>query len=87
MDMTMISTVLSISVLCYLAGMVCKLWPAFKDEWIPAVVGCIGCVLGIVGMYVIPEFPANNIMDAMAVGISSGLASTGANQIIKQFTK
>lgn len=84
MDFSMISTVLSITVLCYLAGMVCKLWPAFKDEWIPAVVGCLGCAFGVAGMYVIPEFPANNVMDAMAVGIASGLASTGTHQIVKQ---
>ena len=41
-------------------------------------------VLGAVGMYVMPEFPANDIMTAVAVGIVSGLASTGVNQIYKQ---
>lgn len=87
MDFSVISTVMSITVLCYLAGIVCKMWPAFENEWIPAVVGLLGCALGIVGMYVVPEFPASNVMDAMAVGVVSGLASTGANQIVKQLGK
>jgi hypothetical protein len=38
-------------------------------------------------MKVIPGYPADNIMDAIAVGIVSGLAATGANQIGKQMSK
>ena len=44
-------------------------------------------MLGIVGMYTIPEFPAQDIINAIAVGIVSGLASTGANQVVRQSTK
>ena len=40
--------------------------------------------IGIVGMFVIPSYPADNILDAIAVGIVSGMASTGVNQIYKQ---
>ena len=43
-----------------------------------------GGVLGIVGMYVIPDFPAHDVLNAVAVGIVSGLASTGVNQVYKQ---
>ena len=32
----------------------------------------------------IPDFPANDILNAIAVGIVSGLSSTGVNQIYKQ---
>lgn len=38
-------------------------------------------------MYVIPNFPATDVLDAIAVGIVSGLASTGVNQIQKQVKK
>ena len=46
-----------------------------------------GGVLGIVGMYVIPDFPAKDVLNALAVGIVSGLASTGVNQVYKQLGK
>ncbi|MBQ1788927.1 MAG: hypothetical protein II008_02010 [Oscillospiraceae bacterium] len=44
-------------------------------------------ILGVVGMMTMPEFPVNNVIDAVAVGIASGLAATGAHQIGKQLTK
>lgn len=86
MDFSMISTVISITVLAYLAGMVCKAVPAVKDEWIPVIVGVIGCALGVAGMYVIQDFPAANVLDAMAVGVASGLAATGVHQAWSQHT-
>ena len=54
---------------------------------IPVIVGVAGGILGAVGMYVIPDFPAQDIMNAVAVGIVSGLASTGADQVVKQTKK
>lgn len=79
-------TVVSIVVICYLIGMIVKTSP-LKDEWIPVIVGVCGGILGVVGMYVIPDFPAHDILNAIAVGITSGLASTGANQVYKQLKK
>ena len=64
-----------------------KLIPVIKDNYIPVVVGIVGGILGVVGMYVIPDFPANDVLNAIAVGIVSGLASTGVNQIYKQVKK
>lgn len=84
MDMSMVSTVVSITVLAYLVGMICKAVSVVRDEWIPVIVGLVGCALGAAGMYLIPDFPATNIMDAMSVGIASGLAATGINQAVKQ---
>ena len=84
MDITQIGTSLAIVVICYLIGLGAKIIPAVKDNYIPVIVGAFGGVLGVVGMYVMPEFPANDIMTAVAVGIVSGLASTGVNQIYKQ---
>ncbi|WP_455941720.1 phage holin family protein [Neglectibacter timonensis] len=43
--------------------------------------------MGVVGMLFMPDFPANDFLTAAAVGIVSGLAATGANQIGKQLTK
>ena len=46
-----------------------------------------GAVLGVVGMYTIKEFPAQDVLNAIAIGIASGLASTGVNQITKQLSQ
>lgn len=87
MDITQIGTSLAIIVLCYLVGMVAKAMKKVNDEWIPCIVGVAGGILGAVGMYVIPDFPANDVLTAIAVGVCSGLASTGVNQIWKQSKK
>ena len=78
--------VVAIVVICYAIGIAVK--TAGKiDKWIPTIVTLLGGVLGCVGMYVIPEYPAGNVLDAIAVGIASGAASTGVNQIYKQLKK
>lgn len=87
MDFSSVGTVVAIVVIAYLVGMLAKQLPKVKDEFIPVIVGVVGGVLGVVGMYVMPEFPADNVLDAIAVGIVSGLASTGANQAVKQIKK
>lgn len=84
MDITSVSTVVAIVVITYLIGLGTKAIPHIKDNYIPIIVGVVGGVLGVVGMYVIPDFPANDILNAIAVGIVSGLSSTGVNQIYKQ---
>lgn len=75
--------VIAITVICYLIGMVAKASP-IDDKWIPCIVGVLGGVLGVVGMYLMPDFPAKDILNAIAIGIVSGLASTGAHQVGKQ---
>ena len=87
MDITQMGTVLAIVVITYLIGPAAKQVKQVKDEAIPVIVGVSGGILGAVGMFVIPDFPANDIMNAIAVGIVSGLASTGVNQAYKQITK
>lgn len=84
MDIMQIGTVTAIVVICYLVGMAAKAIKKVKDELIPVIVGVAGGVLGVVGCYVMPEFPANDVMNALAIGIVSGLASTGVNQVGKQ---
>lgn len=87
MDFTQLGTVVAIVVICYLIGVGAKQITAVKDNYIPVIVGVAGGILGVVGMYVIPDFPADDILNAIAVGIVSGLSSTGANQIYKQVKK
>ena len=81
-----ITTVACITVICYLIGAVCKATGKL-DKWIPCIVGAAGAALGVVGMYTIPDFPAKDVLNALAVGIASGLASTGVNQIVKQLSQ
>ena len=48
---------------------------------------CYLAVLGPVCMLVVPDFPAGDPVTAVAVGIVSGLAATGADQVVKQLKK
>ena len=86
MKESIVATVAAIIVICYLIGMACKA-SGKVDKWIPVIVGACGAVLGVVGMYTIPDFPAHDVLNALAVGIASGLASTGENQIVKQLSQ
>lgn len=79
-----IAGVAGITVLCYLAGMGCKAAKRVPDEVIPVVCGVAGAALGVAGMYTMPDFPVHDVINALAVGTVSGLAATGANQMIKQ---
>ena len=78
--------VAAISVICWLVGETVKLSP-LEDKWIPVICGVCGGLLGLLGMHIMPEFPAKDLMSAAAVGIVSGLAATGADQIGKQMNR
>ena len=81
---SLIATIPAIIVITYLIGMGCKAASKIPDKFIPVIVGVTGGILGVVGMYTMTDFPAQDVLNALAVGIASGLASTGANQIVKQ---
>ena len=83
MEIVGIASVAAITVICYLIGEGVKLAPV-DNKWIPVVCGLSGLLLGIAGMYIMPDFPAADYITAAAVGIVSGLAATGINQIGKQ---
>lgn len=88
MDLTSlgIATVAAITVICYLAAQVAKA-TALNNKWIPVICGALGGVLGLVALYTgLPNFPATDPLTAISVGIISGLAATGANQIYKQLS-
>lgn len=80
------ASVAAITVICFLAAETVKLTP-LDNKWLPVICGVLGGILGVVGQRVMPDFPADNILTAIAVGIVSGLAATGAHQIYKQQTQ
>ena len=80
------ATVAGITVICFLIGMAVKASP-LDDKFIPIIVGVCGGILGVTGLYTMAGFPAENVIDAVAVGIASGLAATGLHQIGKQLSE
>ena len=83
-DFLGIAGVAAITVICYLIGAGVKAFGKI-DKWIPVIVGVCGGILGVVALKInTPEFPATDIITAIAVGIVSGLAATGVHQIGKQ---
>ena len=79
-----ITSVVGITVIAYLVGMGWKSVDSLDNKFIPVVCGVIGGALGVIAMMTMPEFPAKDILNAISIGIVSGLASTGANQVHKQ---
>lgn len=85
MDITSlgITGVAVITVICFLFGQIAKA-SNLDNKWIPIICGLSGAFLGVLGMFIMPEFPASDYLTAIAVGIVSGLAATGINQVYKQ---
>ena len=75
-----------ITVIVFLIAEAVKATP-LDNKWIPVVCGFTGGVLGVVAYYIMAEFPATDILTAIAVGIVSGFAATGVHQVYKQLTK
>lgn len=84
MEFMGITGVAGIVVICYLVGLIVKATPYDNNKLIPIVCGAAGGALGVAGMFLMPDFPAADPITAVAVGIVSGLAATGADQIAKQ---
>jgi len=78
-----ITGIAAITVLCFLAAQGAKA-TAIDNKWLPVICGGLGGVLGIVGMRIMPDFPAQDIITAAAVGVVSGFAATGVHQAYKQ---
>ena len=81
-----IAGVAAITVIAYLIGSAVKA-TTLDNRWIPIICGTVGGILGILAMRIMPDFPATDYITAVAVGIVSGLAATGVNQISKQLGK
>ena len=82
MDITTLGTVVGIVAICYVIGLGCKAY-----EKIPDIMAVCGGALGVAGLYTMPDFPAGDVINAIAVGMASGLAATGVNQLYKQQCK
>ena len=78
-----ITGVAAITVICLLIGEAVKA-SGVDNKWIPLTCGVCGGVLGVAGMFLMPDFPAADYITAAAVGIVSGFAATGVNQAMKQ---
>ena len=87
MDLSNCVTVVPIVIICYLVGIGCKASRKVSDKAIPVILGIVGGIIAVPAMYVMKSFPAEDIKTAISVGIMSGLASTGVNQIYKQSKK
>lgn len=80
-----IASVGAITVIAYLVGSIVKI-SQLDSKWIPSICGVVGGVLGVWAMFVMPDFPANNVIESLAVGIISGLAATGFNEAVVQLS-
>lgn len=81
-----IAGIAAITVICYLIGMLVKA-SGLDNKWIPIICGVCGLALGLAAMVIMPDFPATDYITAAAIGVVSGLAATGADQVIKQLGK
>lgn len=75
-----------ITIICFLVAEATKL-TALDNKWLPVICGVSGGILGVVAMHVMPEFPAVDVLTAIAIGIVSGLGATGAHQVYKQLVE
>lgn len=88
MDNFGVASVAAITVIAYLIGMACKASEHVRDALIPVICGISGGALGVFAYATkMPEMADMHILTAVAVGIVSGLAATGVNQIYKQAGK
>ena len=75
--------VAAITVIAYTLGLLVKA-VGLNCKWIPVICAAVGGALGVLGMFCMPDFPAQDSITACAVGIVSGLAATGMDQMVKQ---
>lgn len=62
--------------------------PAIWTSLIPVWAAVLGIGLGILAYYCVPEvMPADNVLVAVLIGLSSGLGAVGVHQVGKQIEK
>lgn len=82
-----IATIPVIVVIVFLIVEAVKATGRIDGKWNPVIAGVCGGILGVVAMFVMPEFPGTEPLSAIAIGIVSGFAATGVHQVYKQLTK
>lgn len=56
-----------------------------KKKYLPTIAGLTGAIFGLLAFFYAPNLvPSTDIITAIAIGIVSGLASTGSDQLIKK---
>lgn len=75
-----------ITVIAFLVAEAVKL-AGLDSKWCPVICGVVGGALGAAAMSIMPEYPASDILTAIAVGIVSGLAATGVHQLYVQLVR
>lgn len=83
MEILGIASVAAITIIAYVVGLIVKN-TGLDNKWIPCIVGVVGGALGVLAMRIMPDYPATDYITAVAVGIVSGLAATGVDQLVKQ---
>ncbi|NLV87045.1 MAG: enolase [Clostridiales bacterium] len=78
-----IVSVAAITVVSYLVAQAVKA-TRLDGKWLPVICGVCGGIMGVFGLGVMPDFPADDVLTALAVGIVSGLAATGSHEIFKK---
>lgn len=86
LDEAGITGIPAITVLCFLIAELLKRLQ-INHKWIPVICGFFGCMLGLGAMFVIPDYPGDNIYSALSVGIVSGFGATGAHQAYSRIFK
>jgi hypothetical protein len=77
-----LTSVAAITVMVYLIAMLVKA-TSLNTKWLPIICGGVGAILGVTAKFVMPQFPVDDVFDAVAVGIVSGFAATGVNQAMR----
>lgn len=79
----------AVPVIVVIVFLVCQAIKATKldNKWLPVIAGTAGGILGVVAMFTMPGFPAHDYLSAIAIGIVSGLAATGAHQVYHQLSE
>jgi multisubunit Na+/H+ antiporter MnhB subunit len=77
------TSVAAITVICYLVMEILKT-TSLNRKWLPIISGLLGGGVGALAMLIMPSYPASDYLNAVAIGIVSGLAATGVNQAAKQ---
>ncbi len=83
MEIMGITSVAAITILCYLVATAVKA-TKLNNKWLPVICGVCGAILGALSMRIMPDYPAQDIITAIAVGVVSGFAATGVDQAFKQ---
>jgi len=82
-----VTIVQPITLICLILGMFLKHKTKIENKAIPWINLAVGAVLGAVFMKTMEDFPANDIINAIYIGATSGLMGTGYYEAFKNLMK